>query len=194
MEPPEILDRVAECGHAVFTRGAWNLNVIGVRTPSRQAGKFDDRIHLVFRDGFGRWVDLSFPCTTDPGIYWLNRSTSRGTAILKAGQYRGAYRMGLHKSRYPALVQRKPVTVWRDRDRDGSLDFIPGTERTGMYGINIHHAGVVDRAGRSGDDVGPWSAGCTVLSSIDDWSVFMSVVQRSAELYGETFTYTLIEE
>ena len=186
-----ILDQVEDQGGAIFTSGAWNLNIVAVRSPAREAGKFDDRIHLVFRDGFGRWQDLAFPCTTDPGLYWLHRATDRGTAILKAGQYRGAYRIALHRGRYPALCQRKPVTVWRDKDRSDTLDHVAPT--TGLYGINIHHAGTTDPDG-VGDEVGPWSAGCCVLASLDDWAVFWSVVERSAELYGDNFTFTLIEE
>ena len=186
---PAILQKVEALGHSVFTRGAWNVNLIGVRTASREAGKFDDKIHQVFRDGFGRWVDLSFPCTTDPGLYWLDRSTNRGTAILKAGQYRGAYRIALHRGRYPALCQRRPVTVWRDRNRDNKLDH--ARPSTGLFGINIHHAGETTD---TDDAVSAWSAGCTVLPSLDDWAVFWSVIERSAELYGESFTYTLIED
>lgn len=186
---PAILDTVEQAGHAVFTRGAFNVNMIGVRSPSREANKFDDRLHLVYRDDFGSWVDLAFQCTTDPGLYWLEHPVRReGTAILKAGQYRGAYKIGLHRGRYPALVQRKPVTVWRDRNKDHTLDHVPGTERTGLYGINIHHAG------EASEQVDKWSAGCTVLSNLNDWAIFMAVIRRSADRYGDSFTYTLINE
>ena len=191
---PAILDTVEDLGHVVFESGPFNLNLIAVRSANSQAGKFDDRIHLVFRDGFGRWQDLALSCTTDPGLYWLKKlGRVQGTAILKAGQYRGAYRIGLHRRRYPALVQSKPVTVWRDNNRDSTLDHKPGTEESGLFGINIHHAGNTDPDG-VGDDVGAWSAGCTVIGDLDDWAIFWSIINRSAELYGDRFTYTLIEE
>ncbi len=64
---PASLERSKEAGHVVFTRGAWNVNLIGVRTASRVANKFDDWMHIVFKDDSGSWVDLSFECTTDPG-------------------------------------------------------------------------------------------------------------------------------
>jgi len=188
-DAPSILHRVADHGHAVFTRGAYNLNVIGVRSPTRQANAFDDRLHLVYKDAFDRWVDLAFGCTTDPGLYWLEHPVRReGTAILKAGQYRGAYKIGLHRGRYPALVQKKPVTVWRDRNMDDTLDHVPGSERTGLYGINIHHAG------EASEQVDKWSAGCTVIADLNDWAIFQAVVNRSADRYGDSFTYTLIKE
>ncbi len=37
--------------------------------------------------------------------------SSLGTAMLKEGQYIDAYKQGLHKGQYTALVQDKPVTT-----------------------------------------------------------------------------------
>jgi hypothetical protein len=173
----------------VFTRGAFNVNMIAIRSATEQVNSFDDQLHLVYRDDFGQWVDLAFRCTTDPGLYWLEHPIRRdGTAILKCGQYRGAYKIGLHRGSYPALVQRKPVTVWRDRNKDETIDLVPGSEVTGLFGINIHHAG------EDSQQVDKWSAGCTVIANLNDWSIFWSVINRSADRYGETFTYTLIKE
>tara|TARA_R100001591_G_scaffold20055_2_gene28257 strand:+ start:6589 stop:7179 length:591 start_codon:yes stop_codon:yes gene_type:complete len=186
---PDILKDVADRGHAVFTRGQWNVNLIGVRTPTRLANKFDDSLHLVFKDHRDKWVDISFSCTTDPGTYWLkNPMRFSGTAILKAGQYRGSHKIGMHRGRYPALTQVKPVVVYRDSNRDNVLDLDPSTEIEGVYGINIHHAGWDSHR------VDKWSAGCTVIGSLTEWDVFMNIIRRSADLWGERFTYTLIEK
>ena len=187
---PIILEQVAEAGHVVFTRGKWNLNLIGVRKANRKANQFDDEFHLIFKDDRNQWNDVSLACTTDPGLYWLhNPMRSAGTAILKAGQYRGAYEIGLHRGRYPALVQRKPVKVFRDRNRNDVLDMDPNTEIEGLFGINIHHAGFGDS-----HRVEKWSAGCTVIQSITSWEILMSIVRKSADLWGDRFTYTLLEE
>ena len=62
------------------------------------------------------------------------------------------------------------------------------TATEGIYGINIHHAG------HDSHRVDRWSAGCTVVANLAEWDVFMAVVRRSAELYGDTFTYTLIDK
>ena len=186
---PLVLQRVRDEGHRVFEHGSYNVNIVGVRTPPGKVNKFDDELHVVYKDSRGQWVDLCFPCTTDPGLYWLKNPGRRaGTAILKPGQYRGSHAFGLHRGRYTALVQKRPVTVYRDRNRDAVMDMDPKTEVEGIYGINIHHAGYdshrVDR----------WSAGCTVIGNLADWEVFMAVLRRSAELYGDTFTYTLIDK
>ena len=185
---PSILKRVEREGHAIFRTGEYNLNIIGVRNPQGRVNKFDDRLHVVYKDHRKNWVELCFPCTTDPGLYWLkNPGRAAGTAILKAGQYRSAYMIGLHRSRYTALVQRKPVTVYRDRNRDAVLDMDPSTEQQGIYGINIHHAG------HDSHRVDKWSAGCTVIGNLGDWEIFMAVIRRAADVWGERFTYTLID-
>ncbi len=186
---PPILKKVRDAGHVIFERGQYNLNIVAVRSMPGEVNRFDDELRVVFRDHRDRWVDLSFECTTDPGLYWLKNPGRRaGTAILKPGQYRGSHRIGQHRGRYTALVQARPVTVYRDRNRDDEHDFTPGTEQNGIFGINIHHAG------HDSHRVDRWSAGCTVLSNLAEWEIFMSIVRRSAELYGETFSFTLIEE
>ena len=186
---PAILQRVKDHSYAVFEHGQYNLNIVGVRTPAQAVNEFDDELHLVFKDHRDQWVDLSFACTTDPGLYWLKHPIRRaGTAVLKTGQYRGAYQIGQHRGRYPALVQRRPVTVYRDRNRDEVIDMDPNTETDGIYGINIHHAG------HDSHRVDRWSAGCTVVGNLLDWNILWSVIQRSADLYGDRFTYTLINK
>lgn len=182
------LQRVKDEGHAVFTHGQYNLNIVGVRSSPGEVNTFDDSLHLIYKGSNDEWVDISVPCTTDPGLYWLqNLMNVGGTAILKAGQYRGAYLIGKHRGLYPALVQRRPVKCYRDRNRDAVLDFdVPVTE--GLYGINIHHAGYDSKR------VEKWSAGCTVVGSLLDWNIIWSIIERSAAIYGDRFTYTLIED
>lgn len=185
---PWVLTRLVAEGHAVFEAGSYNLNIIGVRTRHNGTNKFDDELHVVYKDHRGAWVDLSFPCTTDPGLYYLQQPMNvNGTAILKPGQYRGSHKIGLHRGRYAALVQARPVSVYRDRNRDAVLDMEADTVRSGNYGINIHHAGADSKL------VDRWSAGCTVVANLQDWEIFMAIVRRSADMYGERFTYTLID-
>lgn len=186
---PPILQKVRDAGHAVFERGRYNLNLVAVRSIPGEVNRFDDELHVIFRDHRDQWVDISFACTTDPGLYWMKNPGRRaGTAILKPGQYRGSHRIGQHRGRYTALVQARDVVVYRDRNRDSEHNFTPGTEQKGIFGINIHHAG------HDSHRVDRWSAGCTVLANLAEWEIFMSLVRRSAELYGDRFTFTLIEE
>lgn len=184
----DILRVMKEKGYAVFEKGSFNLNLIGVRHGMEATNKFIDTFVVLYKDG-GRWVRHLFPCTTVPGLYHLKNGLAKGTAILVPGQYRGAYERGLHKGQYMALVQRKPVTVYRDKDKDCELDY--ENPETGLFGINIHRA----TANGISKQVDKWSAGCTVLASSHDFQVLMNLTSAQVNMgLGKTFTYTLLEE
>jgi hypothetical protein len=114
----------------------------------------------------------------------------QGTAILKEGQYKDAYQIGLHKGKYYALVQRKPVTVIRDYDRNAILDFNNGRLDTGMFGINIHRASINGTT----KTVDIHSAGCQVFSNVNDFNLLMQLAEKHRQLYGNSFTYSLIDK
>ena len=42
-------------GYAFFERGAYNLNIIGFRSETRIANRFDDRLVNVFKNEEGEW-------------------------------------------------------------------------------------------------------------------------------------------
>lgn len=165
-----------------------NLNIVGIRNSSSLPDKFDDRI-VVFWRYENKWNVKQYKATTKPGLAYLNQPISDdGTAILKEGQYLGAYNLGLHKGKYKALVQAAPVTVIRDFDRDSNFDFVSGREQTGFFGINIH------RATASGEStiVGKWSAGCQVFANSAQFDEFIDICGNSALNWGNSFTYTLL--
>jgi hypothetical protein len=165
------------------------LNIVGVRSNTTKPNKFDDKIYAFWKEPTGDWKGKYWTATTDPGTYYLNNPLSNlGTAILKQGQYKDAYAIGLHKGQYTALVQTKPVTVIRDYDRNAVLDFYNGREETGLFGINIH------KAGKDSTEVDQWSAGCQVFSKSTDFAEFIDLAQKQKSLYGNKFTYTLIDE
>jgi hypothetical protein len=176
-------------GYRVFTR-PFELNIVGLRSEHLLPNVFNDTINVIFKDDKGNWQLHSYAATTDPGTYWLkNPLNPQGTAILKAGQYLNSHMIGLHRNKYTALVQRNPVTVIRDADRNGTLDF-NGKEDTGQFGINIH------RALQEGTTkfIDKFSAGCQVFANADDFNAFMQLCERHKQLYGNGFTYTLLHE
>jgi hypothetical protein len=113
----------------------------------------------------------------------------KGVAILKPGQYRGSHKIRKHQNRYEALGQQKPVTVYRDNNKDGKYDFV--RTDTGLFGINIHRA--TKYAGKKSTQVNKWSAGCQVIASNDDWTKFMKIMRQAQKIWRNSFTYTLIE-
>jgi len=194
-EEPEIIEAVRKHGFKVFMTKDFDLNIIGVRNlSSRQGNLFDDEIHIIYRER-GFWVDEFGKATTEPGRYYLEKKDYRkdGVAILKCPQQiRSGYILGPHgQTGYEALVQRNaPVTVIRDPDMDGELDY-DGVEDTGYFGINIHRASL--RGDGVTEKVGVWSAGCQVWQNVKDFERMLELCKRQiSELGYKTFTYTLI--
>ncbi|MBI4929887.1 MAG: hypothetical protein HY841_03930 [Bacteroidetes bacterium] len=168
----------------------YELNIVGLRSKSVLANRFDDEIHVFYRTTNGKWNYHIYKATTDPGTYWLENPTEpQGTAILAQGQYADAYEIGLHKGKYKALVQKKPVTILRDYDRNAYLDFLNGTKLTGVFGINIHRALAQGKT----KFIEKFSAGCQVFENAENFYEFMELCERHRKLYGNNFTYTLID-
>jgi hypothetical protein len=178
-------------GYKFFDEGDYNLNILGIRNNFGNADSFDDWLCLVYKVD-DRWVVDTYAITTEPGPNILKRPIVKGgTAILIPDQYRGAYKIGTHggKRRYTALCQRLgKVSVWRDDNRDRKPNY-EGQPHRGMFGINIHrHWGPNDR-----EYTGGVSAGCQVFQSSKDFYEFMEICHVSAEMYSNSFTYTLID-
>ncbi len=176
-------------GYTVFggNRG-YDLNLIGIRTKDTSANKFNDWLGVMYLEG-GVWNTFFFPATTDPGTYWReNPMNVSGVAALKPGQYRGSHKVGTHKG-YPALQQKSPLVVYRDPNRDAILD-LDGSTEEGMFGINIHRAS----ANKPSSQVNKWSAGCQVLQDPIQFNFLMELAAKSASIYGNSFTYTLLTE
>lgn len=176
-------------GYKIFDR-PYELNIWGFRSKQTRANSFDDEIHVFYKTRFLNWEYHVFPATTDPGTFWLHSPMHpQGTAILKAGQYIDAYELGLHRGKYIALTQRLPVTVYRDYDRDAYLDLFNGKQMTGIFGINIHRA-MLKGTTRYVDN---FSAGCQVFANGEDFAKFISMCEKHRSLYGNRFSYTLVD-
>lgn len=189
MPDPEVISVLKRKGYRIFTR-PYELNLIGVRSPEVRSDAFDDGLYVLYKTDQGKWQFHLYRITTDPGTYWLNHPLQvEGTAILKEGQYLNAYQIGLHRGQYMALVQRKPVTIFRDYDRNAVLDFYNGRESTGLFGINIHRSSIYGTSLK----VGKWSAGCQVFQNNADFIAFMGLCEHHRKRYGNAFTYTLID-
>ena len=138
--------------YSFFTKGNYNLNIIGVRSPIKEANNFDDYMLVIYKKS-NKWVIDEFAITTDAGLYWLKHPMNRkGTALLVPNQYRSTYKIDGHgKTRYEALCQRLAnVEVYRDDNKDQILDFDDATKEWGMFGINIHRFTSVSRKGTCG--------------------------------------------
>jgi len=194
-DAPWSAEKIVQALHnqedTVFDGPNLDLNIVGVRTVDPTVNRFNDFLYVIWREDEA-WNNRIYAITTDPGLYWLeNPMKLNGTAVLKAGQYRGSFTFGFHHSSYRALIQSKPLPVYRDNNRNNVLDFDESTLEEGMFHIHIHKAG--SRVEGS-TQVDKWSAGCQVFSKESDFNEFMDLCDRSAQTYGDVFTYTLLNE
>ena len=190
----QIKNTVEGFGYKYFTGEEYDVNIIGIRnseTKDKVTNKFDDTITISYKVD-GEWQYHEFDCTTDPGTHWVsNVMNSKGVAILKPGQYRGSHKLRLHSGKYLALGQKKPLTVYRDDNRDANYDLDESKTDTGLFGINIHRATKYE--GKTSTYIDKWSAGCQVIASNDDWHEFLGICKKAKDIWGNNFTYTLLE-
>lgn len=158
------------------------LHLVGIRSKSYIPNTFCDNLYLV--NGGQLFVSKG---TTRPGSYYLlHLLNPSGTAVLKPGQYENCWKLGLHRGKYEAWTQIRPVTVFRDKDKDIYAETI-GKEESGLFGINIHRSNeftiskLVDK----------YSAGCQVFADPKDFNRFITLSKQSE---NKEFTYTLLEE
>jgi hypothetical protein len=168
----------------------YDVNIVGIRNSApgeNVTNIFDDLMTITYKVGKA-WNYFEYACTTDPGKKaMLEYHNPNGVARLVPGQYRTAYQIGLHQGKYEALVQRKPVKVYRDKDKDMQYD--ENLIQEGLFGINIHRSNPVTES----TYVENWSEGCQVFKRAKDFQEFMQICKKAASLHGNGFTYTLIE-
>lgn len=179
-------------GYTWFDKGFYNLNIIGVRKNNKNkvTNMYDDILIVDYNTECGHKRNI-YNITTEPGLYYMqNVINDKGCAILVPGQYRGCFHIGLHKNKYKALCQNKPVKVYRDNNKDDIYDLDPTTIQNGMYGINIHRS----NATWTRNTIDKYSAGCQVFNQPTQYSAFIRLCDKQRELYGNSFTYTLLNE
>lgn len=162
-------------------------HLIGIRSSIKGDNQFNDL--LIFVEQLpNRFANLTYGVgTTIPGKYYLlNLLNPKGAAILKEGQWRNSWKVGLHNG-YKAFIQCAPITVYRDKNKNLLPEEIVGTEDTGYFGIDIHRAGknfiakLIDN----------FSAGCQVW---DDPEIFAKTILTAEQSGQKAFTYTLLNE
>ena len=181
-------------GYAYFTKGAYNLNIIGVRSDNKNkvTNLYDDFLIVIYKTPSGRLQRAVYSITTEPGTYYMIKKllNPKGTAILVPGQYRGCWEIGLHKGQYKALVQKKDIKVYRDNNRDTIYDMCQKKIDTGVFGLNIHRSNEFIKS----TFVDRYSAGCQVFASPKEFASFMRLCEEQKARYGNSFTYTLLNE
>ncbi len=160
-----------------------SFHIIGVRSKADVPNVFDDNFYLIDKDQMHIYTG-----TTNPGTDWLTTFLNpKGSAVVVADkQYLDSWTLGLHHGEYPAWVQAKPISVYRDRNKDLKSDEV-GIPDIGMFGINWHHANSSTRS----KFISKWSAGCQVFDDPKEHFEFMELSRKSGQKF---FTGTILKE
>ncbi|WP_020415427.1 hypothetical protein [Microbulbifer variabilis] len=167
--------RHPDCTNIVYLEG---VNPDGSLNDDRP-NEFND-LRIVFTvNGDGEPKVTSWEGTTEPGVHWTIKKLMdpRGAARIAFGQYK-SWMIGKHPRKYrpsqhEALVQERPVPVYRDLNKD----FKRTNDRiyTGNFGINQHWGYDLPK-----HDLGTSSAGCLVGRTRDGHKEFMSLIKEDA--------------
>lgn len=182
-------------GYKFYESGQYNTNLFGIRNSDLSVvDQFNDLLGVAYLDEFFTPQCLVFQGTTKPGLLYLRDrlGNPNGTAIVIPGSYPGVWMCGFHHrglpSQYPAYEQKGTFRCHRDNILNGVFD-MGGPTYTDGAGINGHHAATGEST-----LVGGWSSACQVCSSDKEHAIWFAVGQRCAELYGNSFTYTLFQD
>jgi len=180
-----IIRTMVDKDYCIFRNGS--VNLVGIRNPNRTANYFDDLLYP-FRIVENGVVSKEYAITTDPGSYWLeNPMVVDGTAILKEGQYLGLWYYSTYGRMYPHLKQKGICTVYRDNNKNKTLEMNADNLHSGNFGIELHRS-----ASGFTKEVNKWSAGCQVFADNDQYDEFIADIKEDADKYGNSFSYTLL--
>ena len=179
--------------------GNFNLNIIGIRSNSNNSKEFDDFLYVAFEEYYNKNEKdnkfykkkqyLKFNCTLNPGKFYLNNLMDPGgAAIIFEGQHLGAWKLGSFYST-DALIQIKPIKIYRDKNKDDVIDLDSKNVTTGLYGIFVHEH---FQTGDIAKEINKSSAGCIVLEKRSDFKVFIDTCKmQKSNSYGDTFSITI---
>ena len=188
------------------------------------SNRFVDDMYLIYREtNDGDWVVHKYKITTLPGVYkgeqrpdlkdrngqvpftpngWkhpdgkissgtlLNKASIRftknrpGLGQLRPSQMIDKYYLSTYFGK-PALKDKGGLFVYRDQTPDTTITYSIKTQGRDYF---IH------RAGKNSSVVNNWSEGCQVFKTHAEMDHFISKLKEHEKRYGNSFTYTLMEE
>lgn len=194
----QIKAAYAAKGYAYFPETTpYNVNIWGIRKRFGKTDLFDDLLGVSCGDEQGNIVHLFHEATVDPGLFYLKNEllNPKGTFVLKPGQYRGCWEKGKHKGKYIALVQKQGYSKfqgWRDNRLDGEIQRqldVNGNFYQDVSGMNMHRSSET-----LSSIIGKFSAGCQVRQVNAQHKAIMTVIDKSLQRFGNSFSYTLFDE
>lgn len=176
--------------YAWFDTGDFNLNIWFERTSNLFTNKFDDWLHLAWKES-GVQHYMCLPATTKHGLH-------NGSSVIVPNQYKQTYQWiskghgwgkGYHFAEGEFFAQKKVVQTWIDGNNDSIIDHVDLVDASTNVGINIHK---MSPKGVRGGAVLNWSLGCSGLEE-PDFIKIIPIVSESVKRYGDLFTVTWVE-
>ena len=183
------------------------INIVGITNskagpPPKSTNRFDDFITVTYKVN-GVTQFKIYPATTRPGeTYLIGNPQSDGTleplnslGVALMPTHKSAIRQDTYMMRghgvsgYEALGTRwgSSNLIYRDNNWDTTYD--EGVIKdVGNFGLNIHRSSPTGTSHK----INKWSGGCQVFANIGNFNEFMTLARKHREVWGNTFTYTLI--
>jgi hypothetical protein len=190
----ELKSIVANKGYKFFDDGNYNINIIFERTSLIYTDFFKDNCYIAYKvDGEEKVLEL--PCSTVPGIYWVEHPVTvdgvTGVAIIKEGQYLSCYRFiddYVTWLNYPFFNQIGQMSYYRDKNLDNILDEVQEQDNK-KYSTNFHRGSNV---GVTGQHNWNWSMGCVVMEE-PYFKQVIELTRESVKVWGNIFSITILE-
>ena len=152
------------------------MNADGRENPDRFNEWNDRRIVIKIKPGGQPQMLVNDQSTTEPGLTYTVKPLHRnGAARIAFGQYK-AWTIGLHQGWQPALVQRGPVKLHRDLDKNGARSRNDVIDIGTHFGINQHST----HPRYTPPLIGPYSAGCLVGRRFNWHMLFLNTIKRDS--------------
>lgn len=161
--------RHSKCVNIIYVEGM----DVGGRANKNVPNHFNDlRLLIRIENGIPKLV-AQWEGTTEPGKYFtMKPMNKRGAARIAFGQYK-AWIVGRHgKDKHEALVQNRPLPVYRDIKKVFKRY---GDRHVGNFGINQHWGYDLRKA-----DIGRSSAGCLIGRTRAGHRNFMKLIRADA--------------
>lgn len=173
----QLLSRVEKLG--AFEGWKAGVYLIAVRSAADVPDAFDDKAYVYeCAEGQRPKFFMVASCTTHPGVDVLQNFAKKynpaGAPVLKSDQIvYDSHVYGLHRSKYAAYRQVKPMDYYRDVDGDKKA------EEQGAIGYGIIYANV-HRANPNWESTinKNWSAGCIVMNNPQKFAAFMAFMNK----------------
>ena len=91
---------------------------------------------------------------------------------------------------YRAFKDSYKIVAFIDNNKDMIYDMSPEIIDKGIFGINIHRSNET----WTRNTIDNYSAGCQVFNDPVEFNSFIRLCEKQRKLYGNSFTYTLINE